>query len=264
MKFRLSGPFEVVADDGRVHAPRAPKVCRLLAVLALQPRTVVATDTLIRELWGETPPAGALRTLRTHVYHARRLLADIRPGPPGRQLLVTRGPGYRLDVDDEDVDVRTLELRVRSAQRELDDHALDAAARHVNRALALWRGPLLSNLPVGAVLAGRTARMEELRLRALELRVEIASARGQFRQMLPDLRALVDEYPLHEWFHGQLIRALHQVGRRGEALQAYQNLYTILRTELGLEPSAELKRVQTEILTSAGTTDLRRPDRRAA
>ncbi|MBD0707532.1 MULTISPECIES: BTAD domain-containing putative transcriptional regulator [unclassified Streptomyces] len=264
MELRLSGSFEIVTGDGEVHAPRAPKVSRLLAVLALQPRTTIATDTLIRELWGESPPAGALRTLQTHVYHARRMLADIRACPPGREPLVTKGPGYRLDVDDEDVDVRAFENLVRRAQSERDAGLLDAASHHVTRAFGLWRGPLLSNLPVGAVLASRAARLEELHLRALELRVEIAGARGQFRHILPDLRVLVDEYPLHEWFHGQLIQALHRVGRRGEALQAYRNLYTLLRAELALEPSAELRNLHAKILQSAATGAYERPDSQAA
>ncbi|MFF9087426.1 BTAD domain-containing putative transcriptional regulator [Streptomyces sp. NPDC014991] len=264
MELRLSGSFEIVTEDGKVHAHRAPKVSRLLAVLALQPRTTVATDTLIRELWGENPPAGALRTLRTHVYHARRMLAGIRACPPGHELLAAKGPGYRLEVDDEDVDVRAFELLVRRAQAELDARLLDAASHHVTRALGLWRGPLLSNMPVGPVLAGRTACLEELRLRALELRVEIAGASGRLRHMLPDLRALVDEYPLHEWFHGRLIQALHRVGRRGEALQAYQDLYVLLRAELGLEPSAELKRLHAEILEPPAATAFAQPERRAA
>ncbi|MTE21464.1 transcriptional regulator [Streptomyces sp. TRM43335] len=263
MKFRLSGPFEVVTDDGRVHAPRAPKVSRLLAVLALQPRTPVAVGTLVRELWGDDPPAGAPRTLQTHVYHARRMLADL-PCPPGRPLLVTDSPGYRLDVDDADVDARVFELLVRRAQGERDAQLLDAASHHVTQALNLWRGPLLSNLPVGAVLAGRTVCLEELRIRALELRVEIGAARGRSRHMLPDLRALVEEYPLHEWFHGQLIQALHQVGRRAEALRAYRNLYAVLRSELGLEPSAELRRLHAEILGQAPATEQRRTAREAA
>nr|WP_262928225.1 MULTISPECIES: AfsR/SARP family transcriptional regulator [unclassified Streptomyces] len=178
--------------------------------------------------------------------------------------MVTKGPGYRLDVDDEDVDVRAFENLVRRAQSERDAGLLDAASHHVTRAFGLWRGPLLSNLPVGAVLASRAARLEELHLRALELRVEIAGARGQFRHILPDLRVLVDEYPLHEWFHGQLIQALHRVGRRGEALQAYRNLYTLLRAELALEPSAELRNLHAKILQSAATGAYERPDSQAA
>lgn len=264
MKFRLSGPFELVTDDRRVYTPKAPKISRLLALLALQPRTTVTTGTLIQELWGENPPAGAPRTLQTHVYHARRMLAGIRTCPPGRQLLVTKGPGYRLDVEDDDVDARTFELLVHRAQTELDAHLLDAASHHVTQALRLWRGPLLGNLPVGVILGCRAVRMEELRIRAYELRVEIADAHGRLRHMLPDLRTLVDEYPLHEWFHGQLIRTLHQVGRRGEALQAYQNLYAVLRAELGLEPSAELKRLHAEILDPATVAAPRPVVRRAA
>ncbi|MGP4052833.1 AfsR/SARP family transcriptional regulator [Streptomyces sp. 2A115] len=250
MQFNLIGPFEVLTDEGHRYAPKAQKICQMLAVLALRPRETVAADTLIRELWGENPPSSALRTLQTHVYHARRMLVDAQVATPERKLLETRAPGYQLDVNDDEVDVWTFERLVRRAQWELDNDAADAASRYLTQAVGLWRGPFLANVPVGSVLTGPTARAEELKIRALELRVEVESRLGRSREFLPELRALVDEYPLHEWFHGRLIVALHQSGRRGEALQAYQNLYHILRGQLGLEPSADLQKIQAEILTA--------------
>ncbi|MCX4526348.1 MULTISPECIES: AfsR/SARP family transcriptional regulator [unclassified Streptomyces] len=253
-----------MTDDNRTHAPKAPKMCQMLAVLALQPREAVGTDTLVRELWGEDAPGNAIRTLQTHVYHARGMLDDARADASARALLVTQAPGYRLDIDDDEVDVLVFERCVRRAQWELTQGSPEAAAKHLGRAQALWRGPMLGNVSVGGVLTGRIAHLEELRIRALELRVETENRLGRYREFLPELRALVNDHPLHEWFHGQLISALHRAGRRGEALQAYQNLYTILKRELGLEPSAELRRLQAEILHVDDRDAVRRRTRKGA
>ncbi|MEU3607778.1 AfsR/SARP family transcriptional regulator [Streptomyces sp. NPDC035033] len=248
MRFNLIGPFEIVTGDGRTHAPKAPKICQMLAVLALHPGEAVATDTLIRELWGESAPGNAPKILQTHVYHARRMLDETLGDTVDRRLLLTRVPGYRLDIDGDQTDVHLFERLVRQAQRELDQGFPETAADRLARARRLWRAPMLCNVQAGPVLTGRVARMEELRIRALELWVESGTRLDRHRELLPELRTLVNDHPLHEWFHGQLISALHRAGRRGEALQAYQHLYSILKSELGLEPSAELRRLQAEIL----------------
>ncbi|MFF5372861.1 BTAD domain-containing putative transcriptional regulator [Streptomyces sp. NPDC013187] len=251
MRLNLIGPLQVITDDGREHTPNAPKIGRMLAVLALQPREAVPTAVLIQELWGQNPPRSAAKTLQTHVYHARRMFQEERVTADGRNLLVARTPGYEFRVNDDEVDVSSFEQYLRLARYESRSGQLERAAHQVNGALALWRGPVLSGVPVGTVLAGRIARVEELRINALELRIEIAGRLGRQRELLPDLRALVEEFPLHEWFHGQLISTLHQAGRRSEALRAYHTLYSILQKELGLEPSADLRRLQAEILGSS-------------
>ncbi|MFJ3586748.1 BTAD domain-containing putative transcriptional regulator [Streptomyces sp. NPDC090127] len=265
MQFNLIGPFGIITDDGREYAPNAPKICQMLALLALQPGEAAATDSLILELWGGNPPRSALRTLQTHVYHARKMLVDANAVAPGRNLLVTKAPGYAIQLREDEVDVSVFERHIREAQADFSEGAFESASVKLQRALALWRGPVLSNVPVGCVLAGRIARVEELRIRALELRVETESRLGRQRELLPDLRTLVNEYPLHEWFHGQLIVTLHRAGRRGEALQAYRNLHRILHDELGLEPSEDLQRLQSEILHAPAEEDplpLRRRDDR--
>ncbi|GAA4041232.1 AfsR/SARP family transcriptional regulator [Streptomyces shaanxiensis] len=252
MQISLLGPFEIVTDDNRTFAPNAPKLCQILTVTALQPREAVATGTLIRELWGEDAPAAATRTLQTHVYHARRMLSDMQVTAPGRQLLATQAPGYRIDVKDEEVDASRFERFVQRAQRKLVEGELHRAAEDLKQAMSLWRGPVFSNVPAGDVLVGEAARLEELKIRALELRAETELRLGRHREFLPELRSLVNSHPLHEWLHGQLITALHRAGRRAEALQAYQNLYRILKRELGLAPSVELQRLQAQILSAAG------------
>ncbi|MET9928537.1 MULTISPECIES: AfsR/SARP family transcriptional regulator [unclassified Streptomyces] len=252
MQFSLIGPFGIVTDEGETFAPNAPKLCQLLAVLALRPREPVAMGTLVKELWGQEAPAGAARTLQTHIYHARRMLGGLGIVPTERQLLVTQAPGYRLDVADEEVDVCRFERLVQQAQARLDSGDPQRAAEGLKEALALWRGPALSNVPVGEVLLGQVARIDELRIRALELRAETELRLGRHREFLPELRSLVSNHPLHEWLHGQLITALHRSGRRAEALEAYQNLYRILKRELGLVPSPELQRLQSQILGQSG------------
>ncbi|MCS0636050.1 AfsR/SARP family transcriptional regulator [Streptomyces sp. LP05-1] len=246
------GSFEIISDDGRRFAPKAPKLSQMLAVLALARGESVGADTLIREMWGEEPPAGAPKTLQTHVYHARRLLGDAQSNARERQLLVTQAPGYVLDVTDEEVDVRAFERLVRRAQQEADAGRTERASGLAAEALAVWRGPLLGNAPVGDVLTGRIAYVEELRIRALELRVETGITMGRHRELLPELRDLVACFPLHEWFHEQLITVLHRSGRRGEALAAYQHLYRVLGRELGVEPAPAIQRLQAEILGANG------------
>jgi tetratricopeptide (TPR) repeat protein len=114
----------------------------------------------------------------------------------------------------------------------------------------------LANVPAGRLLEAHVVRLEETRIRALELRIRADIALGRERELIPELRALVVEYPLNEWFHGQLIGALHQAGRRAEALQAYQQVRAILDEELGLAPSPELQQIQHAVLASEPPIEL--------
>ncbi|MFF4160579.1 BTAD domain-containing putative transcriptional regulator [Streptomyces sp. NPDC001678] len=248
MRFNLIGPFEIVADDGRTYVPSTPKVCQALALLLTRPNEIVTADSLIQELWGQKPPRSALTTLQTYIYHARRMFVGEELAAAGRTLLATRAPGYVIQVDDTEVDIKIFEQLIARGHSELQDGDPESAVHHLNQALGLWRGPVLSSIPSGDLLAGSIAHLDELRIRALELRIEGQTRLGRQRESIPELRLLVHAYPLNEWFHGQLISALHGSGRRAEALQAYQNLYRILNDELGLEPSPELQRLQREVL----------------
>ncbi|MFE0738839.1 BTAD domain-containing putative transcriptional regulator [Streptomyces sp. NPDC058855] len=264
MQFNLIGPFEITTDDGRELAPGAPRIRQMLALLALQPRETVSIDSLVQELWADDAPPSALKIVHTHVSQARRLFTEEAVTSPGRDLLLTRAPGYLLQVNDDEVDVMSFESFIKRAQWEFAEGTPGRAADFLGRALALWRGPVLSDVAVGSTLAGWIARVEELRIRALELHVEVENHFGRYRELLPELRTLVNDYPLHEWFHGQLISALHRAGRRGEALEAYGNLYRLLKSELGLAPSPDLRRLQTEILNAAGPDLTLSPRRRPA
>ncbi|MET9349180.1 AfsR/SARP family transcriptional regulator [Streptomyces termitum] len=246
MRFRLIGPFQIIGDDGEVLPGGTPKVSQILALLLVHANDLVTPDTCIQELWPHDPPRSALNTVQTYVHHARRLL----PRPEaGESPLTTRFGGYLLRVDESAIDVKVFEGLVARGRDELRAGRCEAAAETLGRALALWRGPALANVPAGGVLGGRVVHLEELRIRALELRVEAVARLGRLRELVPELRALVHDYPLNEWFHGQLIAALHQAGRRAEALAAYREVRRILRDELGLEPSPDVQWLHQRVLS---------------
>ena len=247
MRFRLIGPFQVTTDDGDVLKATPPKISQIMALLLIRANEHVEQDALIRELWNERPPRSALNTLQTYVHHARRLLA---PGlrTPDVPTLVTRPGGYVMLVDDDEVDTHVFQRLVTDAAADLRSRRCESALEALTSALALWRGPVMSNIPTGAILAGHVVRLQELRIRALEMRVETMNGLGLSRETIPELRSLVHDYPLNEWFHGQLISALHRAGRRSEALHAYQRLRRTLHDELGMEPSAEARRAQQSVL----------------
>ncbi|MFD3659513.1 BTAD domain-containing putative transcriptional regulator [Streptomyces sp. NPDC058659] len=250
MRFNLIGPFQIVGGDGGILPAGSPKVSQVLAVLLAHSNTPVTPDTLIRELWQHGPPRSALNTVQTYVHHARRVLAlpEARPDG-GRPVLSTQFGGYTLHVDEADVDIKVFEQLIARGKEEFLAGRYEAAAGAVGAALGLWRGPVLSNVPTGSVLAGRIVHLEELRIRALELRIEAAHLLGTLRELIPELRTLVHDYPLNEWFHGRLIAALHQAGRRAEALDAYRSVRRLLRDELGLEPSPDVQRLHERVLS---------------
>lgn len=260
MKFRLLGPFEILSDDGKPFALRSPKVRQVLALLLAQPRAVVPVETLMSELWGEHPPRSALTTLQTYVYHARKAFSH-ESVAPGRDLLVTSPPGYRMDVHDHEVDSIVFEDLINQVRTKLRNRNYEAASRQLRQALTMCRGRVLANIEVGQVLSAHAAYLEELRLRATELSIETDIRLGRSRELVPTLRALVKEHQLNEWFHGQLISILTVSGRRAEALKAYQDLRRILDDELGLEPSDELQRLQHVVLNSPSPDmlDMMRP-----
>jgi DNA-binding SARP family transcriptional activator len=229
-------------------------VRKVLALLLLRAGQVVTIDTLSDELWDERPPRTAVTTIRTHVYHLRRLLAGEGGGAGVADLLTTAPDGYLLRVDADEVDAALFDRLVRQGRAQLDRGATAEAAESLRQALALWRGSPLVDVRMGRVLSAHVAHLAEVRLRAQELRVEADMRLGEHRHLIPELRSLVATNPLNEWLHGQLIDALSRSGRRGDALSAFRALRTLLAEELGLEPSADLHRLQQEILTGGSPT----------
>ena len=169
-----------------------------------------------------------------------------------KDVLVTSRGGYRLDLGTGTVDADLFEQAVDEGCQSLSEGDNAEAAQAFQRGLALWRGAApLDGVPLGPRLSLEVSRLEELRLTALEGRIEADIRIGRHRQVLGELRYLTESHPLHEGFHAQLMLVLHRTGRRGQALEAFTRLRTALREELGIDPMPELRDLQREILHGA-------------
>ena len=240
MEFRLLGPLEV-ADRDRSVALGGIKQRSLLAILMLHANEVLSTDRLIADLWGDKPPATASKSIQIYVSRLRKELGPDRLG--------TRAPGYVLHVDPSELDLARFEQLFAQAARA--DPA--SAAQKLRQPLALWRGQPLADLAYEPFLQTEIARLEDLRLAALEQRIDADLATGRHALVVGELEALVAEHPLRERLRGQLMLALYRSGRQAEALHAYQVARQELADELGLEPSEELKRLESRSDPPAGS-----------
>jgi predicted ATPase/DNA-binding SARP family transcriptional activator len=236
MRFRILGPFEVIDDQGREIALAGVKQRGVLAILLLHVGEVVAVDRLIDELWGERAPATAAKTIQVYVSNLRKAL--------GRDLVITRAPGYLIEVDADDFDLRqfeTLVTEARTAPPEL-------AASLLREALGLWRGPPLAEFTYDSFAQPEIKRLGELRMEALEQRVDADLALGRHAELVAELERLVSAEPLREGLRRQLMLALYRCGRQAEALAAYTEARRVLVEELGIEPSPQLRNLERSIL----------------
>jgi DNA-binding SARP family transcriptional activator len=243
--FMLLGPITVKLD-GQVCTPSARKIRQVLALILLRMNQVVAIDSAIEELWGDSSPRTAVTIVQTYVYQLRKLLTRHGYGSAIR----TVAPGYVLNMPVHKVDCWQFVHQVGQGREVLERRQPAEAAAQLRAALAMWNGAALENIELGPVLTGYAARLEEHRMLALELRLRAEMQIGRHRELIPELRSLVVAHPYHEWLHAQLMIALQKSGRRGEALTAYQNARRVLNAELGLEPSAVLRQVQQSVLTT--------------
>jgi DNA-binding SARP family transcriptional activator len=258
MHFNVLGSLEM-QHDNHVCTPTAPKVRWVLALLLTRANQVVGVETVINELWGDAPPRSAVTTAQTYIYQLRQTFRRILGDKAAGELLTTRSPGYLLRIGPEACDATRFERMVEEGRVALDGGFYAEASRQLGEALALWRGAALGDVPAGRVLEAHVAHLEEMRLQALELRIQADLSLGRHRELIPELRSLVAAHPLNEWVHGQLINALNLSGRRSEALQAYQNLRRVLLDELGLEPSRQLQRLQRMVLNDDGPESAHAP-----
>jgi DNA-binding SARP family transcriptional activator/WD40 repeat protein len=238
--FRLLGPLEVVGDGDVALSIGTGRQRALLALLLLRANELVATDRLVEELWGESPPATAQRMLHNQVSALRRVL-----GRNGR--LETHGSAYRLTVHPGELDVDRFEELFASGQARIETDP-DGAAEKFRKALGLWRGPALSDLSYERFAQTEIARLEERRWAAFEARVEAELALGRHADLVSELEAAVAEQPLREHLHGQLMLALYRCGRQAEALDAYRRARSTLVEQIGVEPGRELRALQDGIL----------------
>jgi SARP family transcriptional regulator, regulator of embCAB operon len=249
MKFRVLGPLEIHTRNG-VWTPSQPRVRTVLAMLLVNRNQVVSLEHLIDELWADEPRKSANTTVQTYIYQLRKHFQQHGLEMADHQILLSRPPGYLLRVAPGDLDADVFAQLAAGARAELNSSRPHAAAGMLRQALSMWAGPALSNVPTGSGLASEAVQLNEQRIRALELRIQADMEIGLHRELIGELRSLVVAHPLHEWFHGQLIRALSRSGRRSEALEAYHRLRVTLRENLGLDPAAEAQELHQEVLTS--------------
>jgi DNA-binding SARP family transcriptional activator len=252
LEFRLLGPLEVHAE-GRVLQIGGQRRRALLALLLLHANEVVSSDRLIEELWGERPPQAAATALQGHISRLRKLLN--RDGT-AEQILITRAPGYVLELEPDQLDLYRFE-RLREEARALRSvNDLAGASASLREALSLWRGPPLADLAYEPFAQGEAARLEELRLTALEERIEADLALGRHADLVSELEVLVAEHPFREGFCRQLMLALYRSGRQAEALEAYQRARRGLVDELGIEPGQPLRELEQAILRQDAALEL--------
>ena len=254
MRFRVLGPLEVEADGGPVVLGRQ-KERLLLAQLLTRPNQVVPVEALVLGLWGEHPPRSAAKTLQSHVVHLRQALEPDRArGAPG-EVLVTREPGYLLRVEPGALDGARFEQLSAKARRALSEGDADTAASLLREALGLWRGQAFEEFLDADFGAAESDRLGELRLVAVEDRVEADLQLGRHRELVAELEGLVREHRLRERLWAQLMLALYRSGRQADALVAYQRVRSILVEELGIDPGAELRQLHTAVLAQDPNLD---------
>jgi YVTN family beta-propeller protein len=241
--YRILGPLEVSAD-GRVIEIGGPRLRALLFILLLRANESIPRDVLVHELWGEQAPPGAPHSLEVYVSRLRKSLDAAGDG----SVVVTRPGGYSMRLADGQLDALRFERLVEQGRAALARNAPDQAAASLRDALKLWRGRALADLADGAGSRIEAARLEELRLSAIEDRIDADLALGRHADVVSELEALVAVHPLRERLHGQLMIALYRSGRQAEALEAYQAARRMLVEELGLEPGPQLQRLERAIL----------------
>jgi WD40 repeat protein/DNA-binding SARP family transcriptional activator len=239
MQLRVLGPVEASAD-GRSLPLGGAKQRSVLAMLGLEANRTVSADHLIEGLWGEHAPASAAKMVQNYVWRLRTVLGEA----AGAEIL-TRGGGYELRIDPDSVDVLRFQRLLAEAAR---SGGSGAPADAAHEALALWRGPALSDVADEPFAAPAIRRLEELRLEAAELAIDADLAAGHHLEVAAELDALVAEHPLRERLHGQRMLALYRCGRQAEALEAYRAARRTLVEEIGVEPGPELRRLHEAIL----------------
>jgi len=238
VEFRLLGPLEVI--DGTAPLPiTSGKQRALLALLLLNANRTVARDRIVDELWGEDVPESAHKMVQIHVSQLRKAMPEPR--------LHTRAPGYVLQVGERELDLTRFERLLADSREALSEGQAGTAAALLRDALALWRGPALAEFsePFARVESGR---LEELRVAALEWRIEAELTLGHHDEVVGELESLIAKHPLRERLRSQHMLALYRSGRQAEALASYQSFRRSLADELGIEPTSALKQLEQRVL----------------
>src|SRR6266508_2484144 len=253
MDFRILGPLEVLSEEGVLDVGGG-KQRSVLVLLLLHANEIVSSDRLIDGLWPDEPPPSAAKIVQVHVSRLRKALDGV-----GDEILLTRGHGYELRVAPGQLDLDRFQGLLEDGRAALAADNPDKAAETLRNALALWRGPPLADFAYDSFAQGEIARLEELRLAALEERIEADLALGRHDAVVQELEQLVGRHPLRERLRGQLMLALYRAGRQAEALEVYRDARRTLADELGLEPIPTLRQLEQAILNHDPALEAPRP-----
>jgi DNA-binding SARP family transcriptional activator/tetratricopeptide (TPR) repeat protein len=258
VEFRILGPLEAYRD-GRSLLPRGSRQQALLASLLLHPNQVVSSARLIDDLWGDEPPETAAKMVHIYVSELRKLLEPDSVAEGAWRVLVTRAPGYMLRIEPDQLDANRFAQLIDQARVALADARPEAASALLDEALALWRGPPLAEFADRPFLRIEAARLEELRLAAVEDRIDASLALAGGATLVGELEAFVAAHPLRERPRRQLMLALYRSGRQAEALEVYKKTRELLIEELGIEPSRALHELERAILRQDPSLDPPQP-----
>jgi DNA-binding SARP family transcriptional activator len=247
LEFRILGPLEVLGEDGPI-ALGGPKRRATLAILLLDANRVVSVERLADDLYSGATPVTAVTQVQRQISELRKIL--------GASAIETRAPGYVIRLAPEQLDLKRFERSAEEASRARDTGDAGTAARLLDDALDLWRGPPLADLASEPFAQITIERLEEIRLAAVEQRVEAELALGRHGELVGDLEELVAAHPLREHFYGQLMLALYRSGRQAEALEVYRKAREVLVDEFGIEPTSALRQLERAILTQEPSLDL--------
>jgi predicted ATPase/DNA-binding SARP family transcriptional activator len=255
MQFGILGPLEVHEADHHVQVGGL-KQRALLAILLMHANQVVSTDRLIELIWGDEAPETAGHSLQVYVSELRKALEPGRRAGAPHTLLISRPSGYMIKIGDDDLDLGRFMQLVEAGRRSMANGAADAASVKFREALALWRGQALADFASQPFAISDTARLSEMRLRALEDRIDADLLLGRHSDLVGELQSLAAEHPLREGFSQRLMLALYRSGRQAEASDVYQQTRERLVDELGMEPGAELQHMLKAILKQDPSLDV--------
>jgi DNA-binding SARP family transcriptional activator len=247
LDFRILGPLEVVGDDGALRLG-GPKQRATLAILLLNVNRVVSVDRLADDLYGGAAPVTAVTQVQRQISELRKLIG-------AAQAIETRPPGYVLRLAPEQLDLHRFERLAAEAGTSLENGDARVAAQLLRDALSLWRGQPFADLAYESFAQPVIERLDEIRLAALDQRIEADLGLGRHAELIGELEQLVAEHPLHERFSEQLMLALYRSGRQAEALNVYRRMRTRLVQELGLEPTPALQALEHAILSHDPSLD---------
>ena len=250
-EFRILGPLEVLGEQGPIELG-GPMQRATLAILLLNVNRVVSVDRLADELYADAAPVTALKQVQRQISDLRKML-----GPDSG--IETRSPGYTIRLAPEQFDLSAFERLTADGSEALAAGDAQRGSELLGEALGLWRGPPLADLAYESFAGTPIERLEEIRLAALEQRIDAELALGRHVELVGELQELAADHVLRERFHEQLMLALYRSGRQAEALEAYRRARLALTEDFGLEPSPALQQLERRILTHDASLAVERP-----